>query len=188
MARTRPVEPTARLFVALDLPDGARSALVEWRDAALGGRDELRLLPPESLHLTLAFIGHRPEAEVDAIAAAALDAVHGLRPAVLTPLGVVAVPPRRPRLFALDLAEQDGRATAIAHAVWEALEAAGWYRREKRPFWPHVTLARVRKGERAAAVGGDPPGEAFTAGEVTLYRSRLSPRGASYEAIASARL
>lgn len=188
MARTPPSEPTARLFVALDLPGDARSALVDWRDAALADRDELRLLPPESLHLTLAFIGHRPEAEVDAIGTAALDAVRGLAPAVLRPLGVVGVPPRRPRLFALDLAEEDGRATAIAHAVWDALEAGGWYRRETRPFWPHVTLARVRKGGRASAVETEVRLEPFTADEVTIYRSRLSPRGASYEPLVRRRL
>ena len=184
MARTPPSEPRARLFVALDLPAGARDALVAWRDEVLGGRDELRLLPPESLHLTLAFIGSRPESQVEAIAAAGLGAVEGLPPAVLTPLRADGVPPRRPRLFALELADEDGRATAIAHAVWDALEAGGWYEREKRPFWPHVTLARVRKGGRAAGVDGEPPPSGqFTASEVTLYRSLLSPRGARYEAL-----
>jgi 2'-5' RNA ligase len=174
-------EPRARLFVALDLPAAARSELAAWRDGVLGGRPELRPLPPESLHVTLAFIGHRPEAEVEAIGAAVLGAVEGLEPAPLTPAGVVGVPPRRPRLFALDLADDGGHATAMAHAVWDALEAGGWYEREQRPFWPHVTLARVRKGERSGPVEDEARLEPFTASEVTLYRSRLSPRGASYE-------
>jgi 2'-5' RNA ligase len=183
VARQARSEPTARLFVALDLPAATRDELAAWRDEALGGRGELRLLPPESLHLTLAFIGHRPESEVEAIGAAALGAVASLAPARLRPVGVVGVPPRRPRLFALDLAEEDGGATAIAHAVWDALEAGGWYEREKRPFWPHVTLARVRKGERAGRVDAEPRLEPFTASEVTLYRSLLSPKGARYEAV-----
>jgi 2'-5' RNA ligase len=185
VTRTPPSEPKARLFVALDLPADARERVVAWRDRALAERAELRLLPPESLHVTLAFVGYRPEADVDAIGAAALGAVRSLAPAMLEPRGVTGVPPRRPRLVALDLEDRGGHATGIAHAVWEALEAGGWYRREARPFWPHVTLARVKRGARAGAVEAEPPpGEPFRASEVTLYRSLLSPRGASYRALA----
>jgi 2'-5' RNA ligase len=185
VARQPRSEPTARLFAALDLPDDARAEIVAWREAVLGDVQGLRLLPPESLHLTLAFIGHRPEAEMETIGAAVVGAVSGLEPARLRPLSVAGVPPRRSRLFALDLADEGGHATAIAHAVWEALEAGGWYQREKRPFWPHVTLARVRRGERPEPPGAEPPpDEVFSANEVTLYRSRLSPRGARYEVVA----
>lgn len=188
MASERPTEPNVRLFVALDLPGGARDRLAAWRDEVLGGRPELRLLPPESLHLTLAFIGHRPEAEVAAIGAAALGAVAGLAAPSLRPRGVTAVPPRRPRLFALDLDDEGGRAAAVQAAVSRALEAGGWYEPERRPFWPHITFARVRRGERAAAIDAMPPDDEFEAGEVTLYRSRLSPRGARYEPLVRAKL
>ena len=188
MASERATEPKARLFVALDLPREAREAVVAWRDEALGGRPELRLLPPESLHLTLAFIGHRPQADVEDIASAALGAVAGLGPALLRARGVAAVPPRRPRLFALDLDDDGGGAAAIQAAVSRTLAAGGWYEPEARPFWPHVTLARVRRDQRTPVLRAVPPSEAFVASEVTLYRSRLSPRGAAYEALASARL
>ena len=68
-----------------------------------------------------------------------------------------------------------------------ALEAGGFYRPEKRPFWPHVTLARVKRGERRVPPLPDdppPPGEPFDAGVVTLYRSTLRPQGALYEPLA----
>ena len=65
--------------------------------------------------------------------------------------------------------------------LFAALEP--WYEPEERPFWPHVTLARVRKGERARPLDLEPPADEFVASEVTLYRSRLSPKGASYEAL-----
>jgi 2'-5' RNA ligase len=101
---------------------------------------------------------------------------------------VVPIPRRgAPRLFALDLADEDGRAAQVQAAVARALEP--WYEPEKRPFWPHVTLARVRKGERAKPLAGiEPPRDEFTARDVTLYRSRLSPKGARYEAIERVRL
>jgi 2'-5' RNA ligase len=173
---------SARLFVALDLPEEARAELVSWRLGALGGRDQLRLVDPAALHVTLVFLGHLPEAEIAGIASA-LD-----MPAVGVPrlraIGVKPVPPRRPRLFALDLEDEDGRAGRIQAALSEALSAGGWYEPEKRPFWPHVTLARVRKGARVERFDLEPPpAEPWLATAVTLYRSRLGRGGARYEAL-----
>ena len=180
----RPGSPRARLFVALDLPVDARERLAAWREAALAGvADRLRFVAPESLHLTLAFIGSRPEEEVEAIGSAVRGAAEGVGAALLRPAGLVAVPPRRPRLFALDLVDEGGRAGAAQAAVSDGLEAGGFYTPEKRPFWPHVTLARVKRDARVGPVDAEPPAETFSAGEVTLYRSRLSPRGARYEAL-----
>jgi RNA 2',3'-cyclic 3'-phosphodiesterase len=173
---------SARLFVAMDLPAEARDALVRWRAEALAGRDELRPVAAEALHVTLVFLGHLPEERIEEIAALVEDAVPDVEAPLLTALGVKPVPPRRPRLFALDLADEGGRAGAVQQSVSDALEAAGLYEPEKRPFWPHVTLARVRKGQRAEALPGpEPPADPWRAEAVTLYRSRLSSKGARYE-------
>ena len=169
----------ARLFVALDLPRDAREALVRWRAAALRHPD-LRLVSPEALHVTLVFLGHLPEAEIQRITKA-MPLPSGAAP-VLTAVGVKPVPPRRPRLFALDLADEDGRAGRIQAAVSDALEGLGICEPEKRPFWPHVTLARVRKSARVDRIDAPaPPAEPWSAEALTLYRSRLSPKGARYE-------
>jgi 2'-5' RNA ligase len=173
----------ARLFVALDLPDAARDDLVTWRAAALGGRDELRLVPPEALHVTLAFLGHLPEEEIPRIAG--LIEPPAVDVPVLAASGVKPVPPRRARLVALDLVDEDGRAGLIQGAVSDALERAGLYEPEKRAFWPHVTLARVRKGARVRDLEGPPPpAGSWQAEAVTLYRSILRREGARYEALA----
>jgi 2'-5' RNA ligase len=155
----------------------------------LGGRDELRLVAPEALHVTLVFLGNRPEDEVDRIGELVRGAAPG-PPARLRPAGVKAVPPRRPRLFALDLDDDDGEAAALHSRLATVLAAESFYKPEKRPFWPHVTLARVRKGAAAPRAGRKepPPDESFEAGQVTLYRSQLSSAGAHYEALLSVRL
>ena len=140
--------PRARLFVALELPARVRTQLAEWRSSAVGERDDLRLVAPGSLHVTLAFIGSRPESEVGEIAAAVSAAVSGMPAAPLRVAGVKAVPPRRPRLFAIDLEDPDGGAAAVQAAVSNALASGGYFKPEKRPFWPHVTFARVRRGVR----------------------------------------
>jgi RNA 2',3'-cyclic 3'-phosphodiesterase len=169
----------ARLFVALDLPEDAREELVAWRATALGHPD-LRLVAPEGLHVTLTFLGHLDEAEIPRIAGALPRDAAAPR---LHAVGVKPVPPRgQPRLFALDLADEDGRAGAIQSTVSDALEALGLYQPEKRPFWPHITLARVRKGGRMRRLEvPNPPAAAWDGTAITLYRSHLSPRGARYE-------
>jgi RNA 2',3'-cyclic 3'-phosphodiesterase len=179
--------PRARMFVALDLPAAARSALAAWRDELLDGRRDLRPVREEALHVTLVFLGWQDEQAAPAIAEAAFEACSGLRAARLQAGEVRPLPPRSPRLFALDLADEDGRAGAVQSAVSDALEAGRWYRPEKRPFWPHITLARVKRGERRVAPLPDlpaRPAEAFDAGELTLYRSTLRPQGALYEPLA----
>lgn len=183
-ARRRPGSPRARLFLALDPPPAARAALARWRDGLCAGRDDLRPVPVESLHVTLVFLGYRPEKEIEAIAAAAFDPVSGRAPVELRPVGVRALPPRRPRLFALDLEDPVGACGALQAAVEAALAAARFHRPEKRPFWPHITLARAKRDRRAGPLEAAEPPAAFRAAEVVLYRSLLSPRGARYEPLA----
>lgn len=175
--------PSARLFVALDLPSDVRDRFA----ALVPDRAELRPVSVDALHVTLVFIGHRPEEEVPEIAAAVADGARGLRAATLRAVRVVPIPRRgRPRLFAVDMHDEGGRAGEVQASVSRALEP--WYEPEKRPFWPHVTLARVRRGERTGPLDVEPPAEQFVASEVTLYRSRLSPKGAKYEALERVRL
>jgi 2'-5' RNA ligase len=174
----------ARLFVALELPGRVREQLASWRSEAVGDRDDLRLVAPASLHVTLAFLGSRDVSELDEIMAAVAGAAGGLSAARLRVAGVKPVPPRRPRLFAFDLEDLDGQAAAVQAAVSDALAAGGYFKPERRPFWPHVTFARVRRGvRRVAPISLPPPETVFTARQVTLYRSHLSPRGARYEAL-----
>jgi 2'-5' RNA ligase len=181
----REAPSSARLFVALELPEPARVAIGDWQKRALARhRRLLRLVPDAALHVTLAFLGHHPEEAIEPIAAAALGGLDGLAAPWLEAVGVKPVPPRRPRLFAVDLADPDGRAAAVQAAVAGPLAAGGWYAPEKRPFWPHLTVARVRAGARPPRVEGGPPPVAWTSGEVVLYRSRLSRAGAAYEPLA----
>jgi 2'-5' RNA ligase len=175
------------MFLALDLPEEARDRLVAWRDLILDGRRDVRPVRPEALHVTLVFLGWQDESAAGRMAEAAFGALPEAPVPRLAATNVRPVPPRDARLFALDLDDDDGRAGALQAATSDALEAGGWYRPEKRPFWPHITLARVKRGERHVAPPPDrppPPAEAFDAGVVTLYRSTLRPQGAIYEPLA----
>jgi 2'-5' RNA ligase len=164
-----------RLFVALDLPEEVVRALHAWARAA--DRPGLRVLDPASLHVTLAFLGSRPAEEAEAIgeaAAACAAPVPDLR------LGGAAWLGRRSAL-AVDVVDAAGACARLQAAVQDALVALGAYEPEARPFRPHVTVARVRRGARVARAVPDPPTVgAFAGVALTLYASRLSPAGARY--------
>src|SRR5204863_8135548 len=75
VAKTPPSRgPRARMFVALDLPEPARTRIADWRDELVAGRRDLRPLAREALHVTLAFLAWQDESTAEAIAQAAFQA------------------------------------------------------------------------------------------------------------------
>ena len=194
MAEERSKSPRVRLFVALDLPDDVREGIASWGEGALAD-PALRPVRPESLHITLAFLGSRPENEVERIAAVVRDNI-GPAPWVELLDPVQRPEQGRARLYALPALSPG---TEILQAgVAQALVEEGFYGPEKRPFWPHVTVARVRpeaRGSRRPAVVSDPPetlpeglSEAFLGVRLALYRSELQPTGARYVPLAQVKL
>jgi RNA 2',3'-cyclic 3'-phosphodiesterase len=194
MTKERLKSPRARLFVALDLPEAVRSGIEAW------GREELRdpalrPVPRKALHVTLAFLGYRPEKEIGRLAEV-VEASGGPAPRIELRDPVAKPSPRRARLFALP-ADSPG-AVALQADLQERLVAKRLYKPEKRPFWPHVTVARVRSGGRRSkgpARVSEPPGglppellQAFGGVRVTLYRSELKPQGALYTPLAQIEL
>ena len=176
-----PSPPAAhlRLFVALELPREARDALVAFRDAA-ADQDVWRPVPDESIHLTLAFLGRRPATDVSAIDGI-LHAAAGPAPR-LAFTGALLLPPRRARVLCASLADPDGTLADLQARVSEGLAAAGVYVPEKRPFRAHATVARLRPHARPPrTVDATPEPIEFTGDALTLFESRLHPRGARYE-------
>lgn len=194
VAKERLKSARARLFVALDLPEETREGLVAWGRKALAD-PALRPVAPESLHITLAFLGYRPEKEIEAIAAVVSESG---APAPWVELrDPVQRPPRgRARLYAVPVISPG--AEALQAGLEQRLVEAGFYAPEKRPYWPHVTVARVRpeaRGSRRPAVVSEPPGplpeelkEPRASVRMTLYRSVLQPSGARYVPLAQVQL
>lgn len=174
----------ARLFVAVDLPPAVVDALVAWRESAIAAADgALRPVAPESLHVTLCFLGERPEAAIAPLSAL-VEACAG--PAAGLALGAALWLPRaRPRVLAVALDDRHGELGALQVRVMTALDADGWHEPDPRPYLPHVTVARVRGDGRAAAAARrleDPPPLAFDGAALALYRSHLTSDGAGYVA------
>lgn len=194
VSEQRPKSPRARLFVALDLPPELREGIVSW-----GGRElrdpALRVVAPESLHLTLAFLGYLPEEEIAGLA----EIVRGLgatAPTLRLEDPVAKPSLRRARLFALPAVAPV--AVSLQRELEQKLVSARLYKPEKRPFWPHVTVARVRsvgRGSSCPATVERAPGalpkrllEPALCVRVTLYRSVLQPQGSRYTPLAQVEL
>lgn len=194
MAKERLKSPRARLFIALDLPEGAREGIVAW------GRRELidpalRVVPRESLHITLAFLGYRPEKEIGQLSGI-VESLDGAAPTIQLGDPVAKPSRKRPRLFALP-ASSPGTVELQAE-LERALVAERLYKPENRPFWPHVTVARVKsegKGSKRPRRVEKAPGalpkdllQTALCRRVTLYRSEIQPQGARYAPLAQVEL
>jgi RNA 2',3'-cyclic 3'-phosphodiesterase len=201
--RGRLGSPRGRLFVALDLPDDVRGEIVGWQGRELGD-PSLRPVPPENLHVTLVFLGWRAEKDFERIAREALAEPQPAPGFELLPEPVGRPRGRRPGLFALE--GRSPETERLQAGIAGRLESAGLYEPEKRPFWPHVTVARVRPERREGEAGkgrrrrGRPahverwPGPLgrtpvrFRPTRLVVFRSHMHPSGARYEPMAELEL
>jgi 2'-5' RNA ligase len=170
-----------RLFAALELPGEVRAALSSWAARVSAREPAVRLVSHESLHVTLVFLGAQPEASLEAIGRAVVGEGRRLDPLAVSE--AAWLPRGRPGVLVADLIE-DGDALAVLQAdLVRAL--APWHEPEDRGFRPHVTVARVRRGQRIALRDVPaPPRLIFEARALVLYRSHTGPGGSTYEPLA----
>ncbi|MFL5922058.1 MAG: RNA 2',3'-cyclic phosphodiesterase [Gaiellaceae bacterium] len=168
-----------RLFCALQLPAETVVRLVAWQSETFAAVHGVRPVPAEHLHVTLAFLGHRPVGELDAIIGELRAAAADAAPARLVLRGY-----RETRTVGMLTFDDDGgHATALADDVQARLEASGVYERERRGWLPHVTVLRFR--ERPRLRPALPALEPFATSDAAAYLSRLRPGGAQYEVLES---
>jgi 2'-5' RNA ligase len=165
-----------RLFCALRLPEQALEALSEWQAEHI---ERGRPVPREHLHVTLAFLGQRPVAELELVLDALREAARAAPPMCLVPKSY-----RETRSVGmLLLSDVGGRATRMATDLQGRLAAAGVYEPEKRPWLPHVTVVRFRERPRL-----EPPlpdlGE-ISPSDAAAYHSVLRSAGAQHFVVES---
>jgi len=141
-----------RLFIAVNLPAHERESLYQATQPLRSAGFPLRFTAPESLHLTLKFLGQVEAPESERIGVALAEAVQGVRAFDLGigGFGVFPDDPGHPRVIwtgverhpALELLANDVQVMASRHG----------FEPELRPFAPHITIARVAKDARATAL------------------------------------
>jgi len=160
-----------RLFLALRLPEDVLDAIERWQREQLR---EVRVVPREHLHVTLAFLGHRPSGELGRIVEALREAAAGAGEIRLTPARYRET--RSVGMCALE--DEHGNASRLAGDLHARLERLGVYEREGRPWLPHLTVARWR--ERPRLRPDPPPGRTFVPSDAAAYLSELRRGGARY--------
>ncbi|MGD9518836.1 MAG: RNA 2',3'-cyclic phosphodiesterase [Armatimonadota bacterium] len=178
-----------RLFFAVEVPEDIRRAVYRVQeDLARGVRNVIKWVEPANLHLTLKFVGEVLEEQVVDVVAIGRRAAQVGAACEFAVAGAGAFPnAHRPRVIWLgtrgDLASLQAVATELDHLLAEE----GLAEREDKPFTPHLTLGRVRRGKPApdlTALLESHAGAEF--GEVradsfVLMRSYLRPAGPVYE-------
>jgi len=186
-----------RLFVALDIDKSIREKIVRFVDGVRKHAPDVRWVKPESLHVTLKFIGERPDPEeikqsLSKISSSSFD---------LTFRGFGFFPtPKSARVFWIGI-ESPPQLASLAKSVDETLIPLG-IAKETHSFSPHLTLARTGSGkpardkkdklnrnfQRLQEELSTFPGPAFgtmTAREFSLYQSQPGPGGSRYTRIAN---
>lgn len=210
-----------RLFVAVELPGDVQHALEDAITSlkSAGADEGLRWVRPDGIHLTLKFLGATPPGRVPAIIDALREHLRGAQPFDLRPEGFDAFHGGKKaatfrtwresyahniRVIFVGLRGDVGALSALAERVETAIGPLG-FPREDRPFFGHLTLARVREDatreqrERVSAVMDRFPHAAdihtgrlpeitadfppFRADRVALMQSTLQAGGAVYRTV-----
>jgi 2'-5' RNA ligase len=189
-----------RLFVALDIDDAIRERIARFVDGVRNFAPDARWVKPESLHVTLKFIGEQPDAAADKVKKE-LASVSVPTPEIK--FGGYGFFPaaKSARVFWIGM-EAGPQLTTLAAAVDDKMASLG-IAKEDRAFNPHLTLARGGGGsgsprwrkedgpnrvfsylqEKLSALPA-PEFGTMTPHEFFLYQSQLSPKGSKYTKLA----
>ena len=183
---------TVRCFAALALPAEAREALARAVRPFQQRKWPVRWVREEGAHVTLKFYGEVAEERVDAIAESLDLSVRGIGiiPLALTGFGAFPAPEKARVLFAS--VEAPASLELLQDRIETRAESLG-HPGEGAVYHPHITVGRVREGERVPPAEVDmlfawPLHVSCTIDRVTLFQSRPGPGGATYVALHEAAL
>ena len=193
---TRSSKLKMRLFIALDIDDAIREQIGRFMEGVRNFAPDARWVKPESLHVTLKFIGEQPDAAVEKIKDA-LKTVSGDAPEIIFSGYGFFPTAKSARVFWIGM-KAGPELTKLASAIDDKMSELG-IPKESRAFSPHLTLARGGSGSGSPRWRkGDGPNRVFprlqeklaalptpefgtmTPREFFLYQSQLSPKGSKY--------
>lgn len=188
-----------RSFLGIPLVGVAKDAVIRVQDRArerLHDDRQVKWERPANLHATLQFLGDTPRSALDEIAHALARAVRCHDPFELGLSKPAIFGGNKPRVFVVETSEGSDALRALQADLARELSELG-FEPESRPFSPHFTVGRVRRGRkvkpihRAEAEKLFDGGEELTVGasldvsEVVHFESQLSPTGATYSRLAT---
>ena len=176
-----------RTFIAIELPDAVKEALLMLSGRLRRSGVRASWVKPDAMHLTLRFLGEIPAEDAARIADFLAGRYQGLTPFEVHVSGTGAFPSvKRPSVVWAGAGPFEGPFVQ-AQAIAEEAACAIGLPREKRPFHPHLTLARVKEEQSAPRLTAYLAREnefragSFLATSVSLFSSQLTPQGALYD-------
>jgi 2'-5' RNA ligase len=174
-----------RLFLAIELPQEVKEHLASIQQILEPHLDRASMTRDHALHITLKFLGEADPSQLDPIRES-LAAIAG-GPVELTATHAECFPERGTvRIVAVGFGGDMKRLKALHGAVEQRCTYLG-FRKDDRPFRPHVTLARARpvlppSTRKSVSDLTAPawPGPTFAAGGFVIFQSRLTPQGSQY--------
>ena len=188
-----------RTFISADMPDEARESLAPFLFGLRAMEmEKLRWVQPEAIHLTLKFLGDIDQERVGPVLSAMRESCAGASHFRLATGGLGCFPNRRsPQVVWLGLEGEVGTLELLQTRLDEELHRTAGLPLEGRPFRPHLTLARVRRGASEAErqqiwerIEATPPLKtiSWTVSHLSLVHSTLRPQGPEYRTLGSAPL
>lgn len=174
-----------RLFAAVPVSEPAREQILMLLGKLRGAGWPVRWVHDEGLHMTLKFFGEVATERLEVIAEALRFAAHGADPLALELGELGAFPSRnRPRVLWVGVQAPAGL-ELLQDRIERGCEAIG-FPPEGAPFQPHITLGRLREGQRLPPGGLDDHADgfeqvSFVAQQLVLYESLLTTGGLRYE-------
>lgn len=167
-----------RCFIAVPIPDGVKKSIFNYLNRIKGTQSGIRWVKEKNIHITLRFLGETKEDIIDEIEEIIKNASKGCASFNIELVGTGYFPSAR-RAKVIWIGIEDGKEELLK--IFEELECRivnlGF--KKERPFHPHLTIGRV-KGPRPLNLP-DFEKHLFTAKEITLYKSTLTPSGPIYE-------
>jgi len=189
-----------RLFIALDIDDSIRHRITRFVEGVRNFAPDGRWVKPESLHVTLKFVGEQPDTAVEKIKQELASISCASSEIHFRAFGFFPTP-KSARVFWIGM--ETGPPIAQLAAVIDDKMALVAIPKENRPFSPHLTLARAGGGSGSPRWRkGDGPNRTFqllqsklaalpapdfgtmTPHEFFLYQSQISPKGSKYTKLA----
>ncbi len=179
-----------RSFIAIELPRNVKNGLAQLRNELERAEHPfIKWVNPESIHLTLKFLGNVPLKQVAEITKAIETASKGISPFHLEISGLGGFPNlKQPRVLWVGIKGEIDKLLSLQQNIDLALAPLG-FAKEERPFVPHLTLARIRQGaspkerksfgELVMSTSSE-TSYPFDVEAVSLMRSQLTPAGAIY--------
>lgn len=172
-----------RAFIAAEIDDAIRAQLSAVRDSGFLQESVVRWVHPDRMHLTLKFLGEIDPDSVADVTKALEHASEGVAPFVLEFASLGFFPDaKRPRVFWAGIEDCD-KILKKVHNRLEAELAKLKFEEDRKPFRPHLTLARIKGKLSGSTDLGDRQQMNFgkqTVRALTLFKSVLRPQGPIY--------